>query len=248
MFWSAESIRLTSALVRRLASSEPMNSRCWRILTFSTVSTGQIVEMQARLGDLVLRLAEHEFLAELVRLDGVDRLDEPEGADDDERDQPDGAVAAHAPGSMPRRRSWLRRSNSSRSGGCGPAALRSGTPGASAAALPSPTTRIVAPGHQDSSCRFVRTRLSGAVIEERVETINAKRAGECGRREGGYPLARMRTSSGVGPIRRGVRRARTGLRPCRLPLPAAAPARFRTIPARKSQEIGCHRSPRLRCG
>jgi hypothetical protein len=41
MFWSPESIRLVSAPVRRAESSDPMDSRCTRVETFSTVSTGQ---------------------------------------------------------------------------------------------------------------------------------------------------------------------------------------------------------------
>ena len=89
------------------------------------------VEMQAGLGQLFLGLAEAQLDGELVRLDGVDRLEQPERHQAERRSAPNSAgLARPPPGSACFRRSWPRRMMSSRSGGepCGPPGPRGPCP------------------------------------------------------------------------------------------------------------------------
>ncbi len=76
MFWSPESIRPS------LAPRAPCPPMFFCFSTISTFSSGfnrPEVEMQARLGNIRLGLAEAQFDGSFVRLDRINRLEKPEG-------------------------------------------------------------------------------------------------------------------------------------------------------------------------
>ncbi len=84
MFWSPDSI---SPSVRRHCAAletDPISVWFSVTLTRSTVSTGQNMEMQARLRQLGLGLAEVQLDADFLRVDGVDGVEQPEHHQDDQ--------------------------------------------------------------------------------------------------------------------------------------------------------------------